>query len=563
MGTPGHQGDLNLLGGAEGSYFAAWSDERGATGDEFDLHIFGAKLSNDGTPTPAGGRLLASSDHFNPQPGLSTGPNGTAFLTWRQNGPTEGRHRRAHPEVDLSRDPHGPHIRRCSSAGAAVVRRRGGRQRAVPGHVAGVPGLGRREHLRPALLGGRHPHGTGAHAVIGARQTSPARPPRGTDRDGWSCGSTAAPAGKDIYGTFVSGTGAVSPAAGIPISTAAGPPAGARRRMGRGAVRRRLERRSQREPGHLRHTAHARRVGARSEPACAVTTAAGIQRRPTIASLNGSTLIAWVGDDVQRRILRTERHVPRRRPNVGPSYAGSYGDVSAAAASSRFAVLYEDSTMSRRRLLAPRPPGRGRTRQPACRSASGRCATITDGMGWARRGARPRRRPLRDRRRGLLHRRSRLERLRLHADRQPGPVACGARTGSSRRWRSHRCPTAPRSSSARAAWRRRSPPPRWTMPRRRRSAAGRRQGCSPSSSSPRAASRRDLPGSGRSAGRRPPVTSRRRRHQDLLVAGEGIQPRGDLVARGVDPPDGPVRGLGAGRNPRSRSIATRTPVPWR
>ena len=74
---PGPQVDPTLVGGSEGSWFAAWTDPYGSY-----LDVFGTKVAADGTVAVEDGRPLASlPPSSSTAPGLTRGPSGTAYLT--------------------------------------------------------------------------------------------------------------------------------------------------------------------------------------------------------------------------------------------------------------------------------------------------------------------------------------------------------------------------------------------------------------------------------------------------------------------------------------------------
>jgi hypothetical protein len=74
----------------------------------------------------------------------------------------------------------------------------------------------------------------------------------------------------------------------------------------------------------------------------AVTTAAGIQRRPSIASAGGPTLITWISDaGAQRRVLRANGTFLGGIVTEGGAWSGNFGQVVAAASPERLGVVFE------------------------------------------------------------------------------------------------------------------------------------------------------------------------------------------------------------------------------
>ena len=57
------------------------------------------------------------------------------------------------------------------------------------------------------------------------------------------------------------------------------------------------------------------------------------------------TLVAWVGEDVQRRLLRSDGTFKGGIVTEGPSYSGTFGTAEAVASPELLGVLFEDGTV--------------------------------------------------------------------------------------------------------------------------------------------------------------------------------------------------------------------------
>ena len=295
-------------------WFAAWTDDDG------DEDVAGTKVLPSGVPVTSGGAALAGGAGVPEDTVVTRGATNTAFLTWFTPGSGLS-------DIDFTRRldadavPFGPATR---STRAPIPRRALTWPPGTP--TSWSPGRrpGGREHqcVRSALQPHRQPHGADHHPLVSGR--GPALPAAAWNGSNWLVAWTDARFGTtDVFGRFVSGAGAVSPAAAFAISTAASnqqSPSGAWNGANFVVAWNDLRNGSQ--------DIFASRVASDGTVldagGIAITTAAGIQRAPSASSAGGPTLIAWTGNTVQRRILRSNgRSSGASSPKARPSPARS------------------------------------------------------------------------------------------------------------------------------------------------------------------------------------------------------------------------------------------------
>ena len=256
-GDPLDVSDLSIVGGGGGSFFTAWTEAFGNT------DVFGLKVAANGTPANANPTDIGVGPADQSDPLLTRGSGATAFVTWFE-GPNDS------GDIDLTRklDSDGRSVRRHQPVDPLPVRpellRRGGGQRAVPRHVAGVADRGQPEPLRAALRPERHAPRGDHHAVHRPRR--PVLPDRGVERIEVARRLDRQPLGHQGRVRHVrvrlrrsgirGGLRHLGP--GQPAAVALGG-------VERHAVRRGLERPPQRQPGHLRRPGQLRRRRARRE----------------------------------------------------------------------------------------------------------------------------------------------------------------------------------------------------------------------------------------------------------------------------------------------------------
>ena len=146
---------------------------------------------------------------------------------------------------------------------------------------------------------------------------------------------------KDVFGALVSGAGAVTPTAGFPIST--GPSQQQSPSVawnGTSFVVAWNDNRNGTQDIFAARVAPNRTI---LDPnGIPVTTAAGIQQKPSVASAGGATLISWVGTtQAQRRILRANGTFLGGVVSEGSLRADTFGQATAVASSTRMGVLFE------------------------------------------------------------------------------------------------------------------------------------------------------------------------------------------------------------------------------
>jgi hypothetical protein len=326
----GDQTEPTVTGGSAGTWFAAWTDG-------LDDDIVGTKVASNGTPDNAFGNTLVGDAGPQSEPILTPGPNGTAFLTWIDT--STGKRLDFVRKIGSDGFPFGPTTRSTREPfpqTCADVAAGNGQFLAVwqESRVVGNTNLFARRFGPDGLPRG----GLISLSTASGDQFCPRAAWNGSN---WLVVWTDRRNGTtDIFGALVSGTGAVTPSSGFAISARAS---------------------EQQSPevawngtdfvvtwNDLRNgnqDIYAARVGSdrtvRDPNGLAVTTAAGAQRMPTIASSGGPSLIAWVSDaGVQRRILRPNGTFLGGVVTEGPSLGGSFGQAIAAASPSRLGVVF-------------------------------------------------------------------------------------------------------------------------------------------------------------------------------------------------------------------------------
>ncbi|MBV9951532.1 MAG: hypothetical protein JO291_06245 [Acidimicrobiia bacterium] len=341
----GHkQFGLQFAPGGGGTWFSAWADGRSPANNE--RAVYGTKLSAAGVPTQVGGRVLvASTGQFVPDPGLAPGPDGTAVLSWLRV------HEGASRRLDTSGQPVGAvtEVGRAPVPQSCVDVAAGSGQYLVTWHETRVIGDTKVFAQRYTAAGVR----TGPVIALAAAHSDQFCPRAAWNGTNWLVAWTdhRNDAG-DVYGTRVSGTGAVLDPGGIRISGAAGSQQSPV--VAADGARFVVAWNDGRNGNQDIFAARVAANGAVLDPGGkAVTTAAGLQRQPVIASTGGSTVIAWLSsnDDVERRILRTDGTFLGGVGVLGKDYAGTFGFLTAAAGGGHLGVAWGDEHAQTSRLL--------------------------------------------------------------------------------------------------------------------------------------------------------------------------------------------------------------------
>ena len=342
---PGSPGQPALVGGADGSWFAAWTD----AGSNGDTDIRGTKVSAGGTVGDEDGRALVGTDTANDQdPLLARGRSGTASLVWlRGSGVSRTLAPQGTPVGDLVSITRAPIVQECPDVAA------GQGQYLVtwqePSTVSGYELFAQRYR----------PDGTRVGPVItlSAAPASVYCPVAAWNGSNWLVVWTDGRSGsQDVYGTVVSADGSVDLAGGSVISAEAG----AQRRpavagTGSGWVVAWGDFRNGNEDIYAARIAANGTV--RDPDGLPVTTAPGWQQAPAVASMGGATLVAWTGPAVERRLLRADGSFAGGSVRLGTSSSDS--QVAAAASGTRFAVLFSSYVSNNRavRLALVHPDG--------------------------------------------------------------------------------------------------------------------------------------------------------------------------------------------------------------
>jgi hypothetical protein len=332
----GDQFAPTVAGGGNGSWFAAWTSDLGVQ------DVIGTKVLPNGAPVTAAGAVLAGGQSDQRSPLLASGPAGTAFLTWFTPG-TESTDIDLTRKLDVDGVPFGtttrstrrPFTQTCFDVAA------GSGQYLVTWQE--TRSLGSTDLFAQRYSPSGTP--TGPVITISAAPGDQTCPSAAWNGSRWLVAWADSRSGpEDVFGTFVTGAGALSPAAGFAISTAA---------------------HEQQSPSvawngadfvvawdDLRHggqdifAARVESNGTVLDPSgVAVTTAAGVQRNPSVDSAGGGpTLISWTGSKVQHRILRSNATFVSGTVTDGPAFGRPFSTLSAVATPDRMGVLYEDAT---------------------------------------------------------------------------------------------------------------------------------------------------------------------------------------------------------------------------
>ena len=340
---PGSPGQPALVGGADGSWFAAWTD----AGSNGDTDIRGTKVSAGGTVGDEDGRALVGTDTSNDQnPLLARGRDGTASLVWlRGSGVSRTLAPQGTPVGDLVSITRAPIVQECPDVAAGQ-----GQYLVTWQEPSTVPGY--------ELFAQRYrPDGTRVGPVItlSAAPASVYCPVAAWNGSRWLVVWTDGRSGsQDVYGTVVSADGSVDPAGGSVISAEAG----AQRRpavagTGSGWVVAWGDFRNGNEDIYAARIAANGTV--RDPDGLPVTTAPGWQQAPAVASMGGATLVAWTGPAVERRLLRADGSFAGGPVRLGTSSYDS--QVAAAASGTRFAVLFAGGSGDPVRLALVDPDG--------------------------------------------------------------------------------------------------------------------------------------------------------------------------------------------------------------
>jgi hypothetical protein len=337
VAATGTQQGASLVTAPNGGWQAVWDDGRNGASD-----VFGTVVDPAGVAVTPGGRMLAGGTGEQFAPDVAVGPDGSRFFVY------------------LTGDGHA-FMRSLSAQGAptgAAVKV--GR---VPVSQTATDVAGGTDRFLAVWQEARQTGNTNLYGQrfdasgqpIGAAITlSSATGDQFNPTVAWG-GSTwlvtwtdGRNGGRDVYGTTVSPTGAVTPTAGFPISTATG---------------------DQQSPAvafdgtnfvvawsdgrHGNQDIFATRVRpdrtVLNPNGIAVRVGPGAQRAQTVGAAKGVSLIAWVGPtDVERRLLRSNGTFVGPTATVGSfaSYntGGHHHDLAAAGSPSNLALVYTDGT---------------------------------------------------------------------------------------------------------------------------------------------------------------------------------------------------------------------------
>jgi hypothetical protein len=332
----GDQVDPTVTGSSGGTWLTAWNDE-------LDTDIVGTDVHADGTPENEFPITLAGGAGPQTEPILTPGASGTAFLTWIDSA--TGKRLDFVKKIRPDSIPFGPTTRSTREPfpqTCADVAAGNGQFLAVwqEARVTGNTNLFARRFGPDGLPRG----GLISLSTAGGDQFCPRAAWNGSN---WLVVWTDRRNGTtDVFGALVSGSGAVNPSSGFAISARASEQQSPEVTWnGTDFVVTWNDLRNGNQDIYAARVRPDRTV--RDPNGLAVTTAAGAQRMPTIASSGGPTLIAWVSDaGVQRRILRPNGTFIGGVVTEGTTPFGSFGQAVAAASPSRLGVVFAPSFSS-------------------------------------------------------------------------------------------------------------------------------------------------------------------------------------------------------------------------